>query len=412
MQPRKFRILSAITAGSLTLAAVAITATLSTAVPASASQAQNANAYVFWTNNAPPGADIINYDQFVAVDKKAPSTYWASLFDMAGATGGGYIGLQTDGNRANGSVGETALFSVWGADKSHNKDGKCTGFVENGTGLHCTAAFTIQTGITYRYRVQRISVDKTGAWWGGWIRNMSTGKDTYLGELHSQYLALTNPRNFSEYFADLPTPHPCNRIPQSRAEFFQPQLNLTGETKKVAGTYQYSTSVLNQPSIGSCVQAQIDPVTQGSLDGQMITLGTAPTSVEVAAGKPATPVTATSETFFSQKMSIDYGSGSVILNGAPAGDTPTPFTVDDKITVSVVRPDGTSASLSHDFSNGCAGTGLTSLPSLEFSQLLQQGINDVVVQLSDVCGDAEGNTDIWAVADNSLMVLIPGPDKA
>jgi hypothetical protein len=382
------------------------------AAPASAEQAQNANAYVFWSTVPPANgavSSIVNYDQLVSVEKKAPATFWSSLFDMDNAPGGGYIGLQTDGNMIGQTTPtEIAIFSVWGADKYHAKDGKCGGFVENGAGYQCTAKFNIETGVLYRYRVQRLSVDKTGAWWGGWVRNTVTGKDTYLGELHSSYLGLHDLRNFSEYFQDLPAPHPCNRIPQSRAEFFQPQLNLSGETKKTPGTYQYASQASGEPQIGTCVQAQIDTVAQGSLPGRMITLGTAPTSALVATALHAQPVNITGEVFNSQQMMIDYGGGDVILTGGPAGDTLTDFAVDDKVNVVVQRPDGTTATRSFDFSQGCAASGLISTPKLDFTNLLQKGFNTVFVQLVDACGDAEGNTDIWAVADSSLIAFVHG----
>ncbi len=52
------------------------------------------------------------------IDPGPNATYfWAHQFGLVGGEGG-YLGLQTKGNRADGSLGKLAIFSLWDATGS------------------------------------------------------------------------------------------------------------------------------------------------------------------------------------------------------------------------------------------------------------------------------------------------------
>ena len=125
-------------------------------------------------------------------------------------------------------------------------------------------------------------------------------------------------------------------------------------------------------------------------------------NVKIASAIPGFPITQ-GETFFNATLTINYSSGYVVLAGSP--DVTADLNVDDILSVHVRRADGTDHFLNHDFSNGCDGSGLTPVSSLDITGLLGLGANQVFISLSDECGGNAGNTDVYAVADGSALTL-------
>jgi hypothetical protein len=84
-------------------------------------------------------------------------------------------------------------------------------------------------------------------------------------------------------------------------------------------------------------------------------------------------------------------SGPVVLAGDEDGQDP--FATDDALSLDVVRPDGTRASWSIDFSAQC--TVITDSYPVDVSTYLQPGVNRVTIRMNDRCGTAEGNAPIF-----------------
>src|SRR6266487_3337161 len=163
---------------------------------AHAAQHQNANIYVFWNFGGATG--FWNIDQRVQITKKAPASYWAMTWWFTSTPNeGGYMGLQTDGTRFNGSQGDTAIFSLWNANAASGSN--CDMFGGEGSGYSCRLAYTIDSQIDYRFRVWRLNADASGQWWGAWIQNMKTGVDTPIGSIRvaASKTLMTPPVNFS-----------------------------------------------------------------------------------------------------------------------------------------------------------------------------------------------------------------------
>lgn len=91
---------------------------------------------------------------------------------------------------------------------------------------------------------------------------------------------------------------------------------------------------------------------------------------------------------------IAYGGFRVILAGDSSGAAPV--SVDDVIEVVVTRPDGSTQSYSHDYSQGCRGQIFPTGPQ-DLSSLFAEGANSVQVTLRDTCGTYLGSSDLWLV---------------
>ncbi|WP_229070988.1 DUF3472 domain-containing protein [Actinoplanes sp. DH11] len=249
-----------IVAGLLTAgAALSGSPTAASAAP----QHQNAHLYAYWNFHGRTG--FWNVDQQVRVAKKAPASYWAMNFGFTATPNeGGYMGLQTNGRRFNGTSGDTAIFSLWNATATRGPN--CGRFGGEGTGMSCRVGFTINTGTYYRYRVWRLDADSRGQWWGAWIANPVTGKDTPIGQIRvpRNKRLMTTPMNFSEYFGPART---CNTVPVSKAYFTQPAANSRG-----GGSYEHG-SVFASSHRGQCTGGSVRVVRVGSTKAAAITMG-------------------------------------------------------------------------------------------------------------------------------------------
>lgn len=235
------------------------------AEPAMAAQHQNAYYYSHWSFTG-ASAGYWNVDQDVSIAAKAQATYWAQLWSWNNSSEGGYLGLQTNGSRFNGTTGDTAIFSLWNATGS--RGGNCGTFAGEGTGKSCRLAYPFKTGRLYRLRMWRLDADATGQWWGAWIRDSVTGVDTYLGALsvdRSRNL-MTNVQNFVEYFG---SQTPCRAVPKSTATWTQPAANSRGNGTYQFGSRYYATS----GDRGSCTGGSATPVNLGWTKGVRVVLG-------------------------------------------------------------------------------------------------------------------------------------------
>lgn len=132
--------------------------------------------------------------------------FWAHQFGIQRGSGG-YIGLQSNGNRSKGTPGKSALFSIWDADAvTGPADGECGTFGGEGEGYHCIDDFDWQLGRTYTLRISPGSEDgQPGRWWSGWVLDTVTGADTWLGSIHVPWAGQLGASSgtWTEYFGSL-----------------------------------------------------------------------------------------------------------------------------------------------------------------------------------------------------------------
>jgi len=183
------------------------------------------------------------------IDPGPDATYfWAHQFRMI-AGNGGYIGLQTKGNLADGSLGKMAIFSVWDAEEAEGPG--VVPFSGEGSGWSCRIPYQWQAGRAYAMRVSTPG----GGWWSGQIRDEQTGKVSDLGGIrvpeHWRQLDSWSVM-WTEYYG--PPLSACRDLAHSSVIFVTPTAN--GGGAKPAGSH-------HRLGDGNCQTSRVDPVAGG-----------------------------------------------------------------------------------------------------------------------------------------------------
>ena len=164
--------------------------------------------------------------------------FWSHQFGFEGGDGG-YIGLQSNGRRVNGTIGKTAVFSIFSSGIAGLPAASCSveqaGFDGyNKSGTSCRIPFEWSVGSTYNLKVALLAQDNSGSWWAGTINGQEIARIRVPRAWHG-----LRPSSimWTEYFG--PKPNTCKDIPYSRVRFSQPVAN--GTIRPVGGSPSVST---------------------------------------------------------------------------------------------------------------------------------------------------------------------------
>lgn len=182
------------------------------------------------------------------VDPGPDSTYfWAHQFRLIGGEGG-YIGLQTKGNRADGSLGKMAIFSIWDAEEAQGPG--IIRFDGEGTGWSCRIPYHWTAGHSYSFKVSTPG----GGWWEGKVRDEQSGVISTLGGIrvpgHWRNLDSWSIM-WTEYYG--PPLNSCTELAYSSVVFHTPTANGEG---KPAGSHSHLGD-------GTCATSRIEPLGHG-----------------------------------------------------------------------------------------------------------------------------------------------------
>jgi len=183
------------------------------------------------------------------IDPGPDSTYfWAHQFRMIGGEGG-YIGLQTKGNRADGTLGKMAIFSIWDAEEAEGPG--TIRFDGEGTGWSCRIPYLWQPGRAYRLKV----FTPGGGWWGARVRDEITGEVSEIGGIrvpgHWRNLDSWSVM-WTEYYG--PPLNSCSDLAHSSVIFGTPTAD-DGESRP-AGSHSHLSE-------GTCQTSRVEALTEG-----------------------------------------------------------------------------------------------------------------------------------------------------
>lgn len=177
---------------------------------------------------------FFNIDHNLTIQKVTPDShyFWSHQFGFKPPGDGGYMGLQSGGSRVDGSWGKTAVFSIFGQGTFANSAGchsETTGFDGGGSnagGTSCRIPYEWVEGRTYRIRIWTTGSDSTGTYWGSWVLDTATNKETEIGNIKvpaswgwlSSWSSM-----WSEYFGG--QKDSCDKYPYSKVLFSAPTAN-------------------------------------------------------------------------------------------------------------------------------------------------------------------------------------------
>lgn len=190
-----------------------------------------------------PATDAVyyNYDHSIKpiTDPGPNSSYfWSISYYIQNTQGQGYMGLQTDVLANGQNLGKGLVVALWGATNAIGA-GANAGIHPNtdgDSGRSIYMPYIWEAGTVYRMRIWAAvpdwkplpDFDDDGLWWEYWIRNESTGVDTYIGSLfYPARNYLTNSTIvWTEFYGD-DRDGPCDssaRKPES-VMFLNPSMN-------------------------------------------------------------------------------------------------------------------------------------------------------------------------------------------
>ncbi len=196
--------------------------------------------WLFW--NSPTAQQSFSaLSQRVTPRNLAPTIYWSTQWFWNGAANGGYAGIQTDGIRADGSIGPMAIFSVWDATRAiPGPNAACIPFSGEGVGRSCRMPIAVTAGHTYRTDVAAVRVDAAGQWWHATIVDETSGAVADLGEIPAPANATAYmPATFVEYFG---RPVGCGQEPIVLSDFEAPRVRPAGTGTSLPSSYQQATT--------------------------------------------------------------------------------------------------------------------------------------------------------------------------
>ena len=112
----------------------------------------------------------------------AATYFWAHQFQLEGGEGG-YLGLQTRGHRADGSVGKTAIFSIWDALGAEGPG--VLRFGGEGTGWSARLPYPWSEGHSYRLVVELDGTGPDGTWWTASVADLAAGAELAIGRVRA-----------------------------------------------------------------------------------------------------------------------------------------------------------------------------------------------------------------------------------
>jgi hypothetical protein len=186
--------------------------------PAGADSVQGANVYLNWG-----GGQAVALTSTITIGQVAPSTFWATDWAWAGTTGGGYVGIQTNGSGPTGAVQDQVIFSAWGASAGQ---GPCLSFNEGGGGgWSCRIPITVSAGSSYTFTVAPINDLASPVWWKATVTGPHGTID--IGHLAVPARTLSTVSSFIENFGQ---GSGCSAILPATATVTRPQLVLLNGT--------------------------------------------------------------------------------------------------------------------------------------------------------------------------------------
>jgi hypothetical protein len=145
-------------------------------------------------------------------------------------------------------------------------------------------------------------------------------------------------------------------------------------------------------AVGLAIAAALVALTAGRLTSS--TAATNGPALRITPKTAPAPVHTVGETFIQKSFTLSYTGGTIKIAGGPAGTAQ--IDVDDVLAVTVKHADGTMATWSNDFSQGCIGLSYdVAINPVDISSLFKVGVNTITFSFKDACGGSDSTWATW-----------------
>lgn len=213
--------------------------------------------YTDWHWPVPPPGGSDHFAHTLTIENYPENNtgyFWAHQFGFLGGDGG-YIGLQTQGPRPDGTTGKVAIFSIWKA-VSGESDGIARPFSGEGEGYQTIIPYEWAPGRRYNLNIMYIDTTNTQHRWAAWVYDEAADKSTLIG-LIGVPLNWNKLSNFSIMWTERysgPQINKCDDVGYARASFTDPVVDFV---KSPESHFNH----LAQPA--SCPNSNITDITDG-----------------------------------------------------------------------------------------------------------------------------------------------------
>ena len=193
-----------------------------TNVPSNAAQHGWGASYLNWSGALLSASSTIS--QVIQPLEISPNMYWEAGWNWDNASDGGYGGIQSRGNLADGTISDLAIFSIWNALGAIPGVGAgCTPFGGEGIGYSCRIPITLVAGNKYEISFG-VDAARGHQWWKATISDLTKGTTNVIGSIETNSLVAkaSGWNNFIEYWGQAV---PCDAVGAASAKFYVPTSN-------------------------------------------------------------------------------------------------------------------------------------------------------------------------------------------
>ena len=179
-----------------------------------------ASAYLDWSGASLSRENSVT--QIIQPLEIANQTYWSMSWVWNDRNIGGYAGIQTKGNLANGTVGDLAIFSIWDASSAiPGPDSGCLPFGGEGIGYSCRLPITMSANNKYEITISP-DLERGDKWWKASFTHIDLNITKFIGSIEAPFANLASSRwgNFIEYWGPKTE---CDLVKPASTKFYSPK---------------------------------------------------------------------------------------------------------------------------------------------------------------------------------------------
>jgi hypothetical protein len=207
------------------------------------------------------GAEYWNVDQALRIDQKGAPARWATHWSWSDAPGvdAGWIGIETDVDRLDGSHGDTAVFVLDGASVVTGPS--CAAV---GSATRCELPVAIDPETYYRLRIWTLGGDGR---WGAWFMDHLTAEETPIAtlEVDPGHTRVDHPLDRIELLGADPS---CVLAPMAIG-----YLVRAGANQTAPGEYENVSIFKGDALTSGCPGAVVEPFEAGPEQGVVVSYG-------------------------------------------------------------------------------------------------------------------------------------------